>query len=605
MPLREDILEPIPGENPSGTDLRYSPIYDKIKEARREDDGLPQGDWVEERKVADHRQVIELTQEALATRTKDLWLAAWLVESLVVAQGFAGLNDGIGLLDGLLRGFWDTLFPALEDGDAEQRVAPLDWIGSRLNVTVKSYRLCRDNYSFFQYQDSRLIVYENQGTKEQKARRETALKEEGKIAPEIIDKAFKETPKEFYADAEKSIDGSLGRVNGLDALCREKFGDAVAPSFEKLKASLGDIRKVVHKTLDEKRKTEPDPIEAPPLVPEETSAEANSTQATPGGAMSGVPGVSFANITAAFPPLEEVGDRSAAVASVAAAAAFLRQREPYSPAPYLLLRGLRWGELRASQDPTVLEAAPTEMRRQIKTLAMNNRWSELLEAAENVMALPCGRAWLDLQRFVVEACVALGREYDAVAIAIRSEVRALLRDLPQLLDATLSDDTPAANADTQAWLRELLAEPAGAPPLSNLPRLAGPDNKDSGWQKKFIDPHALAGEAMRQGKPQRAFEIMHEEIERQRSGRGRFQRKMQLAQMCVAAGKDAIAQPLLDDLAAAIEAHKLEDWEDPELVAGALAFLMQSSKRIQSDAKLKQAMFERICRLDPVQALSV
>jgi hypothetical protein len=32
---------------------------------------------------------------------------------------------------------------------------------------------------------------------------------------------------------------------------------------------------------------------------------------------------------------------------------------------------------------------------------------------------------------------------------------------------------------------------------------------------------------------------------------------------------------------------------------------MQSSKKIQGDAKLKQAMFERICRLDPVQALSV
>ncbi len=36
MPLREDILAPIPGENPSGVDLRYDTkllIYDKIKEA--------------------------------------------------------------------------------------------------------------------------------------------------------------------------------------------------------------------------------------------------------------------------------------------------------------------------------------------------------------------------------------------------------------------------------------------------------------------------------------------------------------------------------------------------------------------------------------------
>ena len=82
-------------------------------------------------------------------------------------------------------------------------------------------------------------------------------------------------------------------------------------------------------------------------------------------------------------------------------------------------------------------------------------------------------------------------------------------------------------------------------------------------------------------------------------------RKLQLAQICIAAGKDAIAQPLLDDVAAAIETHKLEDWEDRETVAGALTFLVQNSKKIQGDAKAKQAMFERICRLDPVQALTI
>ena len=60
----------------------------------------------------------------------------------------------------------------------------------------------------------------------------------------------------------------------------------------------------------------------------------------------------------------------------------------------------------------MLEAPPTEIRQQIKRLALAEKWKELLEAAEAVMALPCSRAWLDLQRFVVEACVALGRNYD-------------------------------------------------------------------------------------------------------------------------------------------------------------------------------------------------
>ena len=53
MPLREDILNPIPGEIRAAQDLRYDPVYDKIKEARREDDDLNQGAWQHERKVAD------------------------------------------------------------------------------------------------------------------------------------------------------------------------------------------------------------------------------------------------------------------------------------------------------------------------------------------------------------------------------------------------------------------------------------------------------------------------------------------------------------------------------------------------------------------------
>jgi len=90
MPLREDILNPIPGDNPSGADLRYDPLYPKIKEARREEADVPQGDWVAERKVADWGQVLKLANEAIAAKSKDLQLAAWLTEALIRKEGYAG-----------------------------------------------------------------------------------------------------------------------------------------------------------------------------------------------------------------------------------------------------------------------------------------------------------------------------------------------------------------------------------------------------------------------------------------------------------------------------------------------------------------------------------
>ena len=96
---------------------------------------------------------------------------------------------------------------------------------------------------------------------------------------------------------------------------------------------------------------------------------------------------------------------------------------------------------------------------------------------------------------------------------------------------------------------------------------------------------------------------MHDEIARQCSGRGRFERILQLVELCVAAGKESIAQPLLDDLLATIDTRKLEEWEDPSLVARALSLVIKTSKRVQEDAAEMHKLFERICRLDPVRAL--
>jgi len=597
MPLREDILNPMAGDNPSGQSLRYAPVYDKIKEARREDDELAQGAWQHERKVADWVQVSRLCQDAIATQSKDLQLAVWLSEALLKREGVRGFCEGLKLCHGLVDKFWDTLYPELEDGDAEQRAAPLDWLGSRLIVAVKSVPLCHDGYNFLQYKDSRVVGFEDQAqSKEQKAAREKALKE-GKLAPEIFDKSFVETPKAFYADQEKQFDAAVAAVAALDETCQQKFGNA-APGFGRLSEGLTEVRQLVHSLLQKKRETEPDPVEEVAAESPEGAAEGaeGAEKAEGGGASIGL----GSHVSA------EPAERREAIAAVVTAAAVLRKRDPFGPAAYLMLRGLRWGELRGSSDPQVLEAPPSDLRQQVKALATRNRWADLLDLAEQIMALPCSRAWLDLQRFVVEACTALGDNYNAIAVAIRSELRTLLRDLPQLLDATLTDDTPAANSETQKWLRELLAEPSDAPPLPGAPH--GPASGDSrapGWQKRFVDPQALAQEAMRAGQQQKAVEILQREVERAPNGRARFLRKMQLAQICIAAGKDSIAQLLLDDVAAAIDTHKLDDWEDRETIARALVFLLQNSKKIQADAKAKQALFERVCRLDPVQALSV
>ena len=101
----------------------------------------------------------------------------------------------------------------------------------------------------------------------------------------------------------------------------------------------------------------------------------------------------------------------------------------------------------------------------------------------------------------------------------------------------------------------------------------------------------------------RAFDLLGQEIARQKSGRAKFHGTLQLIKLCAEAGKEAIAQPYLDDLTSSIEAHKLDDWEAPELVADALATVMKMSKKVQGNAAERQKLYDRICRLDPVIAL--
>jgi type VI secretion system protein ImpA len=600
MLLREDILAPIAGENPSGIDLRYDTkllIYDKIREARRQDDGLAQGDWQSERKTANYPAVIKLAQDTLATISKDLQLAAWLTEALLATQQYAGLCQGLTLCNNLLANFWETIYPLIEDGDRELRAKPLSWMGSMLDVPLRSAPLVSEGYSWFAYQDSRKVGFEDQAKTDKDRKTRAKLIEDGKIAPEVFDKAFTDTPKAFYLQAEKDLDKCLAALEVLETFCNEHFEDD-APPFGKLKTALTEVRHTVHSLLNKKREKEPDPVEEVPVV-EAVQAEAVTQEEGSAPASAAPLGVVL---------MAEPGDLRQAVASIAAGAAFLRKREPLSPAPYLILRGLRWGELRTVSrlsDSTLLEAPPTELRQKVKRLALGNRWSDLLDACEDAMALPCSRAWLDLQRFSVAACSALGSEYQPIATAIQSELRALLNDLPELLEATLLDDTPAANPETKAWLRHLQDPPSSMVVGETDSPAPASRNGTPSWLTQSADAYMMAKEALAAGHEDKAFAIMRAEIGRQRSGRGRFRRTMQLIELVVSSGKDAIAQPLLDDVTAMIENHKLDAWEDPEQVASDLLTLMRNSKKIQGSSSDKQKMFERICRLDPVQALSV
>jgi type VI secretion system protein ImpA len=597
MPLPDGLLNPIPGENPSGPSLRYDPVYDKIREARRADEELQLSEeaskkdvWARAAKKSDFLLVTKLCTEVLASKSKDLQIAAWLTEALLAQERLPGLIQGLGLQRGLLENFWDTVHPEIEDGDLEMRAGPLAWLGSRLDVAIRRIPLTRSKLDWFRFQESRHIGYEAeaQGNDAKMAARQAAI-EEKKCTGEEFDEAVKNTGESFYRQLTSDLAAAMDSAAGLETLCDEKFGRS-APSFANLRKALEDLQDCVREFWKppEDKQPEPEPLAEEPLG-------ISASEAIGTGGAAAAPARKRA-------PSAEPADPEEAVRSVAAMARYLRAANPANPVPYLVLRGLRWGELRAngsSLDPSLLDCPPSQTRQSLKKFAAEGQWAEALEAAESALSLPCGRSWLDLQRYAVRACENLG--YDAVAAAIRAELRALLTDYPDLACACLSDDTPAANAETQSWIHERILPPS-PPEVAPVPPPVTVATANNSTAKPDVNDRAQ--EALRAGRIQEAVEILSAEVGQERSGRGRFYRKVQLAALCLSAKREAIAHPILAELAEEIDRRKLEEWEEPASLANALSLLYRCMEKLGYDEATKQKIYQKICRLDPVQVLA-
>jgi type VI secretion system protein ImpA len=116
-------------------------------------------------------------------------------------------------------------------------------------------------------------------------------------------------------------------------------------------------------------------------------------------------------------------------------------------------------------------------------------------------------------------------------------------------------------------------------------------------------PRALS--ELRQGRPNRAIELLAAELARERSPRGRFVRQTQIAYVMVEAGLEAVAKPILERLISVVDERNLEEWESGPLVAQPIALLCRVIDRLDGDSDTREELYLRVCRLDPLQAIAL
>jgi type VI secretion system protein ImpA len=622
MPLREDLLEPIAGDNPSGANLYYDKVFDQIKEARTEDvDFGRAGAWERTPKKADHVLVIKLAGETLAKRSKDIRLAGWLIESHLKREGLSLLRPSFELIWKLQEAFWETFYPEIEeDGNLDLRVSGVEGILTRVDSFMRNAAITRSGMSLLQYQDSRRIGFEvDAQSPEKKASRQDAIKQ-GIVTGEDFDASFAETPKTFYAETEASLEEALTVLDELGRFQEEKYGDDY-PNMSRIITTITEVKQVVTVLLNEKRKTEPDVVEVvePPTPVEPVVVETPVSAAVP-VVQDAAPQV------AAQPIPQPVAVKSSgfsgtpvsaeqAYAAVLSCAEYLFTENAQSPVPYLVCAGLRFGETRgvgAYPAPDFAVAPTTETRQAMRRLANEANWQELMKLCLKTLAEPCARAWLDLHRYTWRAAKETGSESTAVAVA--TTVRGLLLDIPEARGWMLDDDTPVANAETQQWIDteilppppivEVEVAPPVEEPVSFTPSVS-PSNGAHADEPKAPEIYDTATELLKRGKTGEAITLLVRDAELQPSGRKRFQRRVQVAQLCMAAKQDPIAYPVLTELSREIERRGLETWESGEMLAHPLSLLLQCLDQRKASAEDKEALFERLCRLDPQAALGM
>ncbi len=285
-------------------------------------------------------------------------------------------------------------------------------------------------------------------------------------------------------------------------------------------------------------------------------------------------------VVAAGTPADEIAGRIRALIPA------LRDADPLSPAPYRLLRTLKW---ETAAEPPLDPNSPTpgttriQPPRQQQRTALENmfaaaNWAALLPASEGAFQDPGGTFWLDLHRYTATALEGLGAT--RAAEAVKEEVARLTGRLKTLATLAFADRTvvadprrpnertvertPFASEETRQWIESLKAEAGG----EAAPALALPSSRAVETGEPSLSPAdaRTIQEMLTRQQSTAAFDLLQSAVDKAPNQRARFRTRLAAARLCLQANQVAWARALLETLLNETETFQFEDWE-PETAA--------------------------------------
>lgn len=337
----EALLTPIPGPDPAGAPVSFA-IRKELEEARREilpesyspDDPQRPAEPIR----PDWPKIIRVASETLARKSKDLLVAARLVEALTRVHRFVGLRDGLILMRRMIEEAWDRILPKIdeEDKDPEVRSAPFLWIaetekGARFPSSLRALEIVgggdTPRYNWLIYKALQGVLSQGGPTADR--------------AKSKFESAINATDVQTLVGDVLSLKQSQAELNAIDDLLTERMGN-VAPSLAELRQVIDDLALLSEQLLQKKGPgiidfTSPEPPE-PTLTPEEFKTAPDDSAyvaVTSGGNPLPMPLVTA----------DRLATRDLIYRRLSEAAAALKQLEPHSPIPYLLERAIELGNM--------------------------------------------------------------------------------------------------------------------------------------------------------------------------------------------------------------------------------------------------------------------
>ncbi|MEN3164012.1 type VI secretion system protein TssA [Tistrella mobilis] len=341
-PAVQALLDPIAGARPAGEDpredYRVDAPFRRLKDLRSAARAAERAAEVEDepQAPAEHWPEIDrLAADLLRHKAKDLEVAGLLIEAEVRLNGFAGLAFGFDVATGLIRDFWDGLWPAPDEEGIASRVRPLMALNGESGdgVLVQAIRkvpvLGPQGRGIALWQIDQAVEL---GRLEPDRREQRLAK--GAASMAMIEAAGREMTSADIDHAQAGIAAARAALARLDAALDQAAGRD-APPLARIRQVLEAAEQGLRLGLGARAPRTPEPVAGTAAPSGDRPAE--ETAAAPAVAAPVPAGMAL--------PVTAIATREDAFRVIEAVAGWFRTAEPHSPIAYTLDEAVRRGRL--------------------------------------------------------------------------------------------------------------------------------------------------------------------------------------------------------------------------------------------------------------------